>query len=108
MASYFFIQSLDSLSNSKTDEQFRLMQELADRSNRVQVLLVQNAVFMARKDAQATGLDALLGSGINVFVDDFSLLQRGIARTELRTGLQTAEINCVVDAMLDQQKVIWN
>ena len=108
MASYFFIQSVDSLTNSLTDEQFRLMQDLAERNNTVQVLLVQNAVFMAKSGVQCTGLDALISKGIKVFVDDFSLLQRGIAKADIRSDLKPAEISCVVDAMLDQQKVIWN
>jgi sulfur transfer complex TusBCD TusB component (DsrH family) len=108
MASYFFIQSLDSIANSKTDDQFRLMQELAARDNKVQVLLVQNAVFMAKAGTQCQRLDALIDKGISIYVDDFSLAQRGITSGEIRPKFKTAEISCVIDALLDKQKVIWN
>jgi sulfur relay protein TusB/DsrH len=108
MAGYFFIQSMDSLANSKTDEQFRLMEELADRGNKVQVLLVQDAVFMAKNNTLCRTLDGMAGKGIKVYVDDFSLAQRGITTAELKSELQPIAITCVVDAMLAQQKVIWN
>src|SRR5688572_21739848 len=108
MADYFFIQSMDSIANSKTDEQFRLMKELAEGDNKVQVLLVQDAVFMAKSGARCSGLDVLVSKGINVLVDDFSLAQRGIAIEDVRPKLQSAGISCVADALLAQQKVIWN
>lgn len=108
MAGYFFIQSVDSFSDISTEAQFRLMTDLAGRNNSVQMLLVQNAVFMAKKDVPCAQLDALLTKGVNVLVDDFSLAQRGIATAAIRTDVQPSEISCVVDAMLDKQKVIWN
>jgi hypothetical protein len=108
MASYFFIQSLDSISNSKTGEQFTLMADLAHRNNKVQVLLVQNAVFMAKNGVQGTKLDTLISKGVSVYVDDVSLAQRGMAIADIRPDLQISQISCVIDALLEQQKVIWN
>lgn len=108
MAGYFFIQSLDAFAEKKTTDQFQLMRELAGRQHTVNVLLVQNAVFMASAKVACPELDALVDAGINVRVDHFSLLQRGLDRDSLRPGLQAAALSCVIDAMLDHHKVIWN
>ena len=63
------------------------------------LFLVQNAVLAARPSAHAPKLRVLVGSGINVLADDFSLRERGI--TKLLDGIQTAPIEIVVDHLED-------
>ena len=95
MADYILIESRDPFESNYVDYYYDLARGLVEASNKVTLLLVQNAVFAARPSAQAPQLRALIGSGIKIFADDFALRERGI--TKLLDGVQIAPIEIVVD-----------
>lgn len=106
MSRYFFIQSQDPFTEARTQAQYELAKSLAAAGNSVHMLLVQNGVFAARQGAQSETFDSLSGHGVTVLADTFSLRQREIG--QLKPSVTPADIDVVVDAMLNGDKVIWN
>lgn len=108
MSRYLFIQNQDPFTEVRTCVQFDLARQLAESGKAVTLLLVQNGVTAARKDAVCPQFDSLAASGVNLFADSFALRQREISSEQLKSVVKSAEICMVVDAMLDGDKVIWN
>jgi sulfur relay (sulfurtransferase) DsrF/TusC family protein len=109
MSRYFFIQSQDPFTEVRTHAQYDLAKSLAANGNAVSVLLVQNGVLAARTGARSEQFDSLSTSqGVTILADTFSLRQREITNAQLKSSVQPAEINVVVDALLNGDKVIWN
>lgn len=108
MPSYFFIQSLDPLVDRVTDQQFALISQLVNDGKAVSVLLIQAGVAPALVHAACPAFEQLLATGVTIYADRFSLQQRDIAENELKNNIKAAELNIVVQAMLDGEKVIWN
>lgn len=107
MSGYLFIQSQDQFYDARTSAQYEMAIALADTGERVDVLLVQNAVLSARKGVATTVFDRLSARQIRVYADDLSLRQREIAQDELNDLVEPAQINMVIDAMLSGDKVVW-
>ena len=63
-------------------------------------------MFAARPSAQAPQLRFLVGSGITILADDFSLNERGISK--LLDGVQKASIEIVVDYLEAGHKTLWH
>lgn len=108
MSDYLFIQSQDPFTETRTTQQFQLAQDLQKAGSNVTVLLVQNAVVPARKNAKAEGFDALLKSGVTVKAESLALAQREIHAEQLKPEISIAELDITVDALLAGHKVIWN
>ena len=108
MSRYLFIQSQDPYTEARTEAQYELAGALAAGGHEVRVLLVQNGVLPARRDASCAHFDRLCESKVTLLADDLSLQQREIPGTELKSAVKPAEIGIVVDAMLNGDKVIWN
>lgn len=108
MSRYLFIQNQDPFTEVRTSVQFDLATQLANSGKTVTLLLVQNGVTAARKGAICPQFDRLLDSGVNLFADSFSLRQREIIPEQIKSGVKTAQISMVVDALLAGDKVIWN
>lgn len=108
MPDFLFIQSQDPFTETRTSQQFQLAQDLQQAGNNVTVLLIQNAVVPARKNAQAPSFDALLKSNVKVKADTLALAQREISNDQLKPGVSTSELDLAVDALLAGHKVIWN
>lgn len=108
MSRYLFIQSQDPFTEVRTQAQFDLARRLAEAGSTVRLLLVQNAVTAARRNAQCPQFDSLLGSQVEVLADTFALRQREIDNDQLKSNVHPAEIGVAVDAMLAGDKVIWN
>jgi hypothetical protein len=72
------------------------------------MLLVQNGVLPARAGSVSEQFDSLASHGVTVLADTFALRQREITDAELKPNVQPSEINVVVDALLNGDKVIWN
>lgn len=108
MSRYFFIQSQDPFTESRTHHQFDLAKRLAAAGHDVTVLLVQNAVIVARRGARYMLFDVLQDSGVELRADAFSLRQRAIDPEQLKCGIATADLGLAIDAMLNGDKVIWN
>lgn len=108
MSRYFFIQSQDPFTESRTHQQFDLAKRLAGAGHEVTLLLVQNAVIVARRGARYMLFDVLQENGVTLKADEFSMQQRDLAPEQLKNGVTTGDIGLAVDAMLHGEKVIWN
>ena len=108
MSEYLFIQSQDPFTETRTGAQYDLAIRLANAGNQVRVLLVQNGVTPARRGARCEAFDALANASVTVLADTLALTQRQIATHQLKIGVQTSDLDTVVDAMLAGHKVIWN
>jgi sulfur relay (sulfurtransferase) DsrF/TusC family protein len=110
MASYLFIESRDPFEFRDVEEGYSLAAEVAAKGTAATVFLVQNGVLAARQGAQA-GTFAILVShpGVTVLADTFALQERGIDPDALLSGVQTADMDTLVDLLLvDGQKAIWH
>ena len=108
VSKYLFIQSRDPFTDKTSTQQFSLMADLMDRSWEVQVILVQDAVIAGRKGVRSAELEALLARGGTVYVDDFSLRQRGIESGDVKDGFKVSGMERVIEAMKHRYKVIWH
>jgi len=108
MSEYLFIQSQDPFTETRTGAQYDLAVRLANAGNNVRVLLVQNGVTPARRGARCEAFDALTKAPVSILADSLALTQRQIDTNQLKAGVQTGELELVVDAMLAGHKVIWN
>ena len=106
MTEYLLIESRDPFESNDVGYYYELARGLSDAGNHVTLLLVQNAVLAARASAQAPKLRELVGSGVKVVADDFSLQQRGI--TKLLDGIETAPIDVVVDHLEAGHRALWH
>ena len=106
MAAYLLIESRDSFESNDVRYYFELARGLADAGNQVSVFLVQNAVLAARESVRASAMRTLLDSRVKVFVDDFSMRERGIKRN--LEGVEVAPIDLVIDRLEAGDKVLWH
>jgi len=108
MSRYFFIQSSDPLTDRSTDNQFSLIAQLAHKGNDVSLFLVQNGVAPAAIQMEYPAFDSLLDKGVKIYADTFSLQQREIDTSQLKKNIEGAELNLIIQAMLNGEKVIWS
>jgi len=108
METYLLIASRDPFTARDMDGVYDLAASLAARGHPVTVFLVQNGVLAARRIPAAEPLTRLARSGIAVLAEEFSLRERGIATDRLATGIRTADLGYVVDALADGARVLWN
>jgi predicted peroxiredoxin len=106
MGEYLLIESRDPFEANDVGYYYELARGLAEDGNQVTLFLVQNAVLAVRPAALAPQLRQLVGSGVKVFADDFSLKERGITR--LADGIQVAPIEIVVDHLEAGHKTLWH
>ena len=106
MAEYLLIESRDPFESNEVGYYYGLAHGLVEAGNKVTLLLIQNAVFAARPSAQIPQLRLLIGSGIKILADDFSLQERGI--TKLLDDVQIAPIETVVDHLEARHKTLWH
>src|SRR4051794_27087587 len=106
MAEYLLIESRDPFESNEVGYYYDLARGLVEAGNTVTLLLIQNAVFAARRSAQAAHLRLLVGSAIKILADDFSLQERGI--TKLLDGVKIAPIEVVVDHLEAGHRTLWH
>ena len=107
MPGYLFIESRDPYESNDVAAQFDLAALLARAGQPVTVLLVQNGVLAARGDAREA-LAGLVGAGVEVLADEFSLRERAIAPGRLPAGVAPTGIEVVVDHLEGGRKVLWH
>src|SRR4030095_12138797 len=105
MASYLFMESRNSFEGAG-GFCAGLARSLAGNGDHVTVLLVQNGVLPARAGARARSVADLAGGGGAVLADAFSLRERGIATDALAPAVRPAELDVVIDRLLDGWNVI--
>jgi intracellular sulfur oxidation DsrE/DsrF family protein len=108
MSDYFIIQSQDPFTDARTEQQYALAVQLREAGHGVQLLLVQNGVTPARRDARCPAFDRLLQQGVQVRADGLSLQQREIDSNDLKALVNVGDVALVIDALLAGYKVIWN
>jgi hypothetical protein len=105
MAGYLLIESRDPRESAGVAQDWRLARDLARAGHAVTVCLVQNGAFQARAGGGADGLRGLLGHGISVLGDEFSLRERGIA--DVIDGVRVASLDAVVDGLVRGDRILW-
>lgn len=110
MARYLLIESRDSYEYADVGYFLDLAKDLAASGNDVTLFLLQNAVLMARKDAQTPARDFLSGStNVRVLADSFCLKERAISEKALLPGVMVSDVDALVDLLaLDGVKAIWH
>lgn len=108
MTEYLFIESRSPAESGRLAQSYALAADLAARGDKVTVYLVQNGVLAARRGAASGGLDVVLGAGVEVLADDFSLRERGIAADTLAARIAPAPLETVIDRLARGAKTLWN
>lgn len=107
MKSYLFIGSESGLNGSGPDF-FPLACDLAKRGDKVEILLVQNAVAAARAGAKSAGLETALRAGIMVYADDFSMRERGLPVGALTRGVKPCDLDSVIERAAAGWNIVWH
>jgi len=105
MAKYFLIESRSPFDSAEVTHNYQLASDLANAGHEVTLFLVENGVFVTRSQASVHSFNNL--EKVALLVDDFSLRERGIELSEVRSEIKPANLGLVVDAMAEGQKVMW-
>jgi sulfur relay (sulfurtransferase) complex TusBCD TusD component (DsrE family) len=111
MAKYLLIESRDPYEFADTHYFYDLARDLAGRGNEVAFFLVQNGVLVARQRAQPDKVAELRRAAptVRLLADAFALRERGISRQVVAEGVEIAEIDRLVDLMVeDGRRSIWH
>jgi len=106
--SYVLVESRDPFGSADGGRLYEFAAALAEEADDVTVFLVENGVLAARRESAAAGALTALGSKAAVLADTFSLRQRAIEADELAPGVGTADIDELVDLVVeDGRKTLW-
>lgn len=109
MGSYLLVETRDPFDSADVGQFYELAEGLAEHGDEVSVFLVQNGVLACRRASTSGDTVARLASRVNVLADQFSLRERGIGGDELAEGVTPAEIDALVDLVVeDGRRVIWH
>lgn len=109
MTSYIFIESRDLFESVAARFVEETATALRARGREVTVFLVQNGVLAARSGARDPRLARMVGAGVRLLADDFSLRERGIQAKELQAGVEASGIEALVEALArGNTKAIWH
>ena len=105
---FLLIASRDPWTHAGIRRCYELASDLAREGQRVTLFLVQNGVLPARPSPASAELEALSRQGIRVVADEFSLRERGIARSRLAAGIEAGALEVVIEALEDGARVLWH
>ena len=108
MTGYLLIESRDPFESNDVHNVLDLALGLSQEGQDVTLFLVQNGVLAARSGAVTNGLARLAEDGVDVLVDEFSLMERGISHNRLVAGVRTAPLDIVVDLLDGGRKALWH
>ena len=108
MAKYLLIESRDPFESNDTEYFIELATNLKKEGNDVTFFLVQNGVLPLRPSTKSQPLAELAKAGVEILADDFSLLERGIAKDRLVTGVKAAPLSIVIDQLAEGRKTLWH
>jgi sulfur transfer complex TusBCD TusB component (DsrH family) len=109
LSNYVFIESRDPFDSPDTNFVTETAVALKKKGHTVTVVLVQNGVLGARKQAAKSQLPAIVESGVTVLADDFSLQERGISMDECAPGLQAGTMDRLIDLIVQENtKAVWH
>ncbi len=106
MSKYLFIESRDPFEHNDATQTWELATALAKKGNDVALFLVQNGVLAARKGAKVSTLSK--DAGVTLYVDDISLVERGMNSELVRDDIKVSDMDALVDLTLEEgRKAIW-
>lgn len=108
MAAYLLIESRDPFTSRSVDNHYELAAQLKSRGNEVTLFLVENGVLAARRGPRADALAKLSAAGVAVKADSYALRERGIGADRLASGVESTELDFVVDQLAAGTKTIWH
>lgn len=110
MAEYVLIESRDPFESGDVPYFYSLASSLVKNGDKVTLFLVQNGVLASRKNSGGNPLESVLGDGIDVLVDGFSLQERGISDAEKHPSVKLSDIDELVDLMVAEEKtkILWH
>ena len=102
------IAARDPFESVEVQEFFRLAKRLVEAGENVTLFLVQNGVLPARGGTAEPWIPDLLGAGVDVVADEFSLRERGIPRERLRAKIKAGPLDVVIDHLAAGDKALWS
>ncbi len=81
---------------------------LSKSGKRTGVFLVQNGVVPARRGARWDLREDLVGAGVTIQADGFSLRERGVGPDALADGIEETDLDPILDALADGTRILWN
>ncbi len=85
-----------------------LAENLIQNGNEVIVFLVENGVFPVRPCSYSASLTSLMKKGVQVWADDFSLVERGITKDKILNGIKSQDMDAVVYQLCNGYNAIWH
>lgn len=108
MAKYLLIESRDPFESNDASHFYRLAAGLAKNRHEVTFFLVQNGVLPARAGAEASVLDELRSSGVQILADEFSLAERGIRAERLAPHIAATSLDAIIERLADGHTTLWH
>lgn len=109
MNSYLLIETRDHFESLGVNQSYQLAVDLKNKKNDVKLFILQNAVFSFRTNiAIYEPIENIIKKDIPIFIDEFSIKERGIDRKNLRKEIVVSSIDVILDHLVNKSKVIWH
>jgi sulfur relay (sulfurtransferase) complex TusBCD TusD component (DsrE family) len=109
MEQYLLIESCDHFESNEVNYFYNLAMDLKKQKNDVKLFFLQNAAFSLRKNLpNSEPISNIISLDIPIFIDDFSMKERGIYQENLRYGVIISSLDIIIEYMLNHAKVIWH
>jgi sulfur relay (sulfurtransferase) complex TusBCD TusD component (DsrE family) len=102
------ISSREPFTCPATNDLYDLARELKDKGHDVTLFLVENGVLAARSGVRCSCLELAAAAGVTILAESFSLRERAIPQGALVSGVSSAELDSVIDAMAAGVKTMWH
>ena len=109
MEHYLLIESRDHFESNDVNYFYNLAMDLKKQKNDVKLFFLQNAAFSLRKSIpNSEQISNIISLDIPIFVDEFSMNERGIYKENLKHGVIISSLDIIIEYMLNQVKIIWH
>jgi hypothetical protein len=108
MSRYLLIASREPFTCGTTNDFYALATDLKQQGHDVTLLLVENGVMVARAGVDCPALELAAANGVKVLAERFALRERAIPADALVAGVAPAELDYVIDCMVERVKTIWH
>lgn len=108
MRTYLLIDSRGAFEAPTAQAFYDLARGLVKEGARVELMLIQNGVMCARRNARHEDIDAVIKGGVAVFADEFALRERAFPHSELVDGVKPVNLATIVDRLADGWNVVWH
>ncbi|WGL60012.1 DsrE family protein [Pigmentibacter sp. JX0631] len=109
MNSYLLIETRDHFESLRVNHSYQLAVDLKEKKNEVKLFILQNAVFSFRNNINIYDpIENIIKKDIPIFIDEFSIKERGIDRNNLRKEIVISSMDVILDHLVNKTKVIWH